>query len=234
MDNTDRQSEDPLFSIIIPCRYIDADVVKCAWECGSLPVSKEIKIITDNVCPGYPAQKRNWAIERAKGKYLAFIDADAFPTRDWLTNSLIHFEAGFSGVCGPGIIPSGSSILEHATDLIYKCLPYAYRVTPRKQRIVAEFPTFNLIVRKDKAPRFKDYLTGEDTLFCRELEGLIIYDPKVVVYHKRRPLFKPFWKQIKTYGIHRGHLIRLAVLGLGTTIIVYGTNFFKGLLKRRL
>ena len=228
MDNFRGQPEDPLFTIIVPCRKIDADVLKCVFECLLQPVPTEIKVIDDITCPGYPAQKRNWAIERAKGKYLAFIDADAYPSRDWLPNSLLHFEAGFSGVCGPGILPAGSSILEHAVDLIYKCLPYGYRVTPRKQRVVKEFPTFNLIVRKDSAPLFKDYLTGEDSLFCRELKGHILYDPRVVVYHKRRSLFRPFWKQVSTYGIHRGHLIRLAVLGWWSTLFVYCKNFIRG------
>ncbi len=231
MADFNRQYKNPLFSIIIPCKKVNGDVLKCVWECENLPQNKEIFVVTDNTCPGYPAEKRNWAMERAKGDFLAFLDSDSYPSRDWFTNSLIHFEAGFAGVCGPGIIPAGSSILEHASDWVYRLMPYSYRVVPKRQRIVSEFPTFNLVVKRELAPRFKDYLTGEDSLFCRELKGLILYDPKVVVYHKRRKMFKPFWKQVRTYGLHRGHLIRLALSGWITTVIVYGYNFMKGLFR---
>ena len=221
-----------LVSIIIPCVNIDDNTRRCLVYCDNLPNNKEIILVTDLVCPGLPATKRNWAMGRAKGSILAFIDSDAYPAHDWLSNGLIHLSAGFAGVCGPGICPPDAPLLEQATDLVLKCLPYGYRVTPRKQRVVAEFPTFNLIVKKDKAPQFKNYLTGEDSLFCRELQGLILYDPKILVYHHRRPLFKPYWKQISTYGWHRGHLIRLALLGWLSTWIVYGKNFIKGLTRR--
>jgi cellulose synthase/poly-beta-1,6-N-acetylglucosamine synthase-like glycosyltransferase len=199
-----------------------------------LPNNKEIIVVSDEDCPGFPAVKRNWAMERTIGKYLAFIDSDAYPSYDWITNALILMQAGFAGICGPGVLPPGSSLLEQATDLVYSILPYSYRVRPAKQRIVAEFPTFNLIVRRDCAPKFKNYLTGEDTLFCREINGLILYDPKVLVYHHRRPLFKSLWKQVSTYGKHRGHLIRLAILGLVTTVVVYGYNFIKGILRKEI
>ncbi len=133
------------------------------------------------------------------------------------------------GVCGPGILPADSSILEQTADLVLKCLPYSYRVTPKKQRIVKEFPTFNLIVKKTDL-LFEPYLTGEDSLYCRKFseKGKILYTPDVIVYHNRRPLFRPFWKQIATFGWHRGRLIGLAFLGWLSVLFVYGRNFICG------
>lgn len=226
---TNRHSENPLFSIIIPCKTIDADAIRCGNTCFSLRNNKEIFIVDDDDCPGLPATKRNWAMERAKGEYLAFIDSDAYPDTFWLDNALACLKGNVAAVCGPGLLPPNSSLLEQATDLVLKCMPYSYRVTRKKARFVSEFPTFNLIVRRDLAPKFKNYLTGEDSLFCRELPGLILYSPSVVVYHKRRPLFKPYWKQISTYGMNRGRLIRLALLGWISTWFVYPFNFIKGL-----
>lgn len=230
MDNFQGITKDTLVSIIIPTRVIDYDVWKCLLYCENLPNKKEIILVTDLQCPGLPATKRNWAMDRAVGKVFAFIDSDAYPSMDWLNNALLHLNK-FSAVCGPGVLPADSTLLEQATDLVLRYLPYSYRVTPREQRVVAEYPTFNLIVRADKAPKFKSYLTGEDTLFCRELKGFILYDPSILVYHRRRALFKPYWKQISTYGQHRGYFIRRAIMGWLTTFVVYPFNFIKGFLK---
>jgi glycosyltransferase involved in cell wall biosynthesis len=229
MDNIDRQPKDPVFSIIIPCRTIDKYTERCIQYCQMLNNSKEIIVVTDEDCPGLPATKRNVAMQYAKGAVYAFIDADAFPSMDWLNNASI-FLNDFPAVCGPGILPYDATFREKATDLVLRCLPYSYRVAQRTQRIVAEFPTFNLLVKKEYATKFKSYLTGEDTLFCRAIKQGILYDPNIVVYHSRRPLFFPYWKQISVYGWHRGHLIGLAILGWFTTGVVYSVNFIRGII----
>ncbi len=224
------------FSIIIPYKTKNAYVERCLkWISYQTYKNYEVIEVPNTVCDGYPSEKRNWAILRAKGEFLAFIDADAYPSSDWLSNALKWLNEGYIGVCGAGILPADSSILEQAADLVLKWLPYSYRVTPKKERIVSEFPTFNLIVRKTDL-LFEPYLTGEDSLYCRKLseKGKILYTPDVIVYHNRRPLFRPFWKQIATYGWHRGYLIRLALSGWVTTIVVYDYNFFKGFLKKKL
>jgi len=190
-------------------------------------------VVDDVRCPGLPAHKRNWGMKKATGDIYAFLDNDAYPTFEWLNKALVYLKA-YAAVCGPGIIPPTSSLLQKATDLVYRCLPFSYRVKPGSQKVVKEFPTFNLLVWKHSAPKFKPYLTGEDSLFCREIKGDILYSPDIVVYHQRRPLFKPLWKQVATYGTHRGHLIRLAFLGWVSTVFIYGVNFVKGFFKRRI
>lgn len=233
MVNSIRNSEDKI-SIIIPTKTLTDDAIKCFRKCVMLDNNTEVFIVTDDDCPGLPAAKRNWAMKKATGKYLAFIDSDAYPTDDWLDNALNYLNGGVAAVCGPGILPPDSSLLERASDLILRCLPYSYRVVAKPAREVAEFPTFNLIVRRDIAPQFENYLTGEDSLFCRALPGIILYTPSVVVYHKRRPLFKAFLKQISTYAYRRGYLISLTITGLIATLACYTYNFFKGLLRRQI
>jgi glycosyltransferase involved in cell wall biosynthesis len=182
-----------------------------------------------------PAEKRNLAIQLAKGDYYAFIDSDAYPPPNWLENSLKWLQKGWIGVCGAGVLPENAPILEQASDLVLRWMPFSYRVVRKPQRIVTDYPTFNLVVKKTDI-RFKHYLTGEDTLYCNELSqrGKILYTPDVWVYLNRRPLIRPFRKQVSTYGFHRGHLIRLAVAGLATTVVVYATNFIKGFLRKRI
>ena len=154
MEIRSRDNKDPLFSIIIPCKEIqEAD--KCLVTCLSISENAEILVIPDIICGGLPAEKRNYAMSRARGKYYAFIDADAYPSQYWLGTAEYYLAKGYSAVCGAGIIPPNSPILEIASDLILRMMPCSYRVARKSPRIVSEFPTFNLIVRADRAPKFK-------------------------------------------------------------------------------
>lgn len=221
------------FSIIIPCREIEDNAKRCIKYCKWLPVDKEIIVVPDFMCAGFPSTKRNWAMQRAKGDYYAFIDSDAYPAFDWLTNALYHLKY-HPAVCGPGVLPPDAPIHEKIADNVLRFMPYSYRVIPRKARVCAEFPTFNLIVHWDVATPFDDYLTGEDSLFCRRIKEGIYYTPDIVVFHSRRPLWRPFWKQVSTYGLHRGHFIRLALVGWLTINVTYVINFFRGFFRRKV
>jgi cellulose synthase/poly-beta-1,6-N-acetylglucosamine synthase-like glycosyltransferase len=208
------------------------DVHKCFRECSLLKNKTEIILVSDKECPGYPALKRNWAMARAKGEIYAFLDSDAYPSESWLSNAIRYLQS-FNAVCGPGIIPHDAPVSEVAADLVYRMLPYSYRVVPRSPGIVAEYPTFNLVVRKEAATPFDNYLTGEDSLFCRRIKGGVFYHPDILVYHRRRGIFRPLWKQCGTYGRHRGNFIKLALLAWITSVFTYATNFVKGFFMRR-
>jgi len=228
-----RNSENPDFSIIIPYKTADKYIVRCLWHCRRLKGSWEILAIDDNVCPGLPAQKRNHAMKMAKGSYLAFIDSDAYPPDDWLITAK-NLLRTYGAVCGPGVLPPSASDSQKVTDFILKLLPYSYRVTPKKARIVNEFPTFNLIIKKGYMVDFKPYLTGEDSLLCREIGCAVYYHPGLLVYHNRRSLYRPFWKQVSTYGKHRGFLIKKALVGTIGVVYHYVASFIKGFFRRKL
>src|SRR3990167_9659505 len=96
------------------------------------------------------------------------------------------------------------------------------------------YPTFNLIVKKKFAAAFENYLTGEDEKFClNNFKDWIFYHPSILVYHNRRGIFKPLWKQFGTWGRHKGHFARLAFIAWVTTLLVYAANFLIGFLKRK-
>jgi len=174
---------------------------------------KEILVMHDGITgPVSPAKKRNIGISRAKGEYVAFIDADAYPHKYWLN----YVVQGVAGWCGPGLIPPNSPPKEIASDWILNCLPFNYRVSKKKERFVNDYPTFNLIVKKSVLEKLKgfreDTLTGEDSDLCQRITDLglkIVYIPWCIVYHKRRALFAPFLKQIATYAMHRGYFFRI-------------------------
>lgn len=222
----------PMVSIIIPCKEIDENTERCIQECEKLSESKEIIVVPDNICAGYPALKRNWAMRHAKGEIYAFIDSDAYPSEHWLMYALRYIKS-FDAVCGPGILPHDAPMNERVADMVFRWLPYRNRVIPGNPGVLPEYPTFNLIVRKEVATPFDNYLTGEDSLFCRRIRGGIFYHPDILVYHHRRKIFKPLWNQVGTYGRHRGNFIRLAVMAWISSVFTYAVNFIKGIFMRR-
>ncbi|MBI3392740.1 MAG: glycosyltransferase [Nitrospirae bacterium] len=171
--------------------------------------------------PVGPAEKRDVGAKQAGGGILAFIDDDAYPRADWLTNGLRHFDdPRVAAVGGPAVTPATDSLLQRASGAVYTSRlgggPYAYRYLPiGPVREIDDFPTVNLIVRKVAFEEVGGFDThfwpGEDTKFCLDLvrKGWkIIYDPDVMVWHHRRASLIGHVKQIWRYAVHRGHFAR--------------------------
>lgn len=201
-----------MITVIIPCRKAE-EAQLCVQKCRELSRKDiEVIVLTDDYTGKVsPATKRNIGIKKAQGEIIAFIDADAYPDKWWL-NYVVENAGGW---CGPGLIPPNSPMRERATDWILRCMPFNYRVSKKKVRYVDDYPTFNLIIPKktfDLVGNFNENtLTGEDSDLCQRITKLglkIVYIPQCIVYHKRRPLFLPFLKQVATYAIHRGNFFR--------------------------
>ena len=222
-----------LVSVIIPTRTIDSYVERCVYYCQKLEQDVEIIVVTDKECPGFPAAKRNWAMERAKGDIYAFIDSDAYPSQKWLKNALYWLQC-FPAVCGPGVLPPDAPWAERVADQVHKWMFCPYRVTQQVPRLVPWFPTFNLIVKKEVATKFDPYLTGEDDRFGLRIKDGIFYHPDILVYHNRRGAFRPLWKQFGTWGKTKGHFQRLALIAYFATLWTYALNFAKGFFSENI
>ena len=182
----------------------------------------KVRIIPTYPATG-PADKRDIGAREAKGEILAFTDDDAYPHKNWLKNAVGYFEdPQVAAVCGPGVTPPEDSVLQRAGGWVSASLlgggPEAhYRFLPEKKREVDDYPSVNLIVRRSDYEAVGGYDShfwpGEDTKLCldltKRLGKKIIYDPEVLVYHHRRPLFVPHLKQNGRYGLHRGHFARV-------------------------
>ena len=168
-----------------------------------------------------PAEKRNLGIREARGEIVAFIDDDAYPEAHWLEYAVKYFgDADVAAVGGPGVTPPGDGYLARLGGRVYDNLlvsgNYRYRYKAGGiRRDVDDYPSCNLLVRAETLRKIGGYRTdfwpGEDTLLCKDIVdggGRIVYDPWVVVFHHRRPLFGPHLRQLGRYAFHRGYFVR--------------------------
>jgi GT2 family glycosyltransferase len=168
-----------------------------------------------------PGAKRDAALAHATGEVVAFLDDDTFPARDWLKNAVKYFDdPSVAAIGGPAVTPASDGLRQQASGAVYTSLlgggNYAYRYIPKDSKQVDDYPTCNLLVRRQVTEQVGGFDTnfwpGEDTKLCleitRRLGMKIIYAPDVVVYHHRRPLFAGHLKQVRSYALHRGYFVK--------------------------
>lgn len=196
-------------------KYPDYEILVVCDQRVEINIPKARLIVTGLRTTG-PAEKRDIALAKAKGDILAFIDDDAYPDKNWLTNAVVHFkDKNIAAIGGPGITPPEDPYWPQLTGLVYSsffCGGFArHRFIKEKARFIEDYPAYNLFVRKDVLKEVGGYGSnfygGEDTFLCLKIieKGFkIFYDPEVIIYHHRRPLFVPYLKQILNIGVHRG------------------------------
>lgn len=228
-----------MFSIVIPSRIYNKNleltlskikdqsyqnfevIVVLDLEDVHLKSGEKIRFIFSGIKT--PGEKRNLGIENSKGEFIAFLDDDAYPDKTWLENAknILDSNPEYIGVCGPSITPSESSILEEIGGFIYESFltsgPTRYRHLPMSQRLVDDYPSVNLILRKDKLLEVggfdKKFWPGEDTKLCLDLTKKfgtsILYSPNIIVYHFRRGVFHGHLIQLSRYASHRGYFAKI-------------------------
>ena len=198
-----------MVSVIIACTE---EPTECLSHLKSLKPKPQIIVVNSD---GSPGSKRDFGADKAKGDILAFIDADAYPDRDWIKEALIIFKKypKIVAVGGPGITPPQDSVAQKISGLIYESTPIGYRYKPQLPKFVSELPSCNLFIRKkvfDKIGGFNcNIYPGEDSLLCKKLlkYGKILYTPTVIVYHHRREFPWGHLNQVFRYGKMRGTLL---------------------------
>jgi glycosyltransferase involved in cell wall biosynthesis len=178
-------------------------------------------VVTGAESDSSPAEKRDAALEVASGDVLAFLDDDAFPASEWLERALERLEDNsVAAVGGPGVTPPGSSFRERAGGAFYESRFGSGGLRLRFRplggvRTVDDWPAYNLFVRREALEAVggwaSSFYGGEDTKLClalRDAGHTIVYDPAVLVYHHRRPIFSSHLRQVGNVGRHRGHFVR--------------------------
>ena len=160
------------------------------------------------------AAGRNLGIKKAKGKYIAFIDGDAIPAKDWLRQIKKVFDAhdeSVAGVGGPDLLPKDSTKKEECIGLVMTSpLARGGRLNPSTQhslsyqeKSVGHIPTCNLCLRKkviDEMNGFdENFVKGQDLELNHRIKQAgytLLYSPKVTVVHYRKDSFRRFTHQI--------------------------------------
>lgn len=221
-------SESPLVSIIIPCREINDYAKECVRHCRQLGYGNfEIFLLPDDAVEKVegakiistgsvtPGEKRNIGIANSNGEICAFIDADAYPRRNWLSSAIKYFDnPQVAAVGGPGLTPEEDGDMQRASGYVFSSFIFGNVSNRYKARCSFEsedIHSCNFIARKTVLKEVggwdEKYWPGEDTLICLAIQKLgkkLVEDADVVVYHHRRPLFKEHLKQVSRFGVHRG------------------------------
>lgn len=170
--------------------------------------------------PVSPARKRNQGAKLGSGEILAFIDDDTRPRFGWLDAALPHFrDSRVAAVGGPSVTPTSDPYWAQVSGAVYESWMMSggercrYRAEAPCE--VRDFPSCNLIVRRtafDAANGFgTDFWPGEDTEFCLALvkKGWRIrYEPAALIEHHRRPTLGKHFRQLGSYGLHRGYFVK--------------------------
>jgi cellulose synthase/poly-beta-1,6-N-acetylglucosamine synthase-like glycosyltransferase len=225
----------PFVSIIIPCRKIDDQTRECVIRCAELDYPAfEIMVLPDRAdAPSLedavviqtgdvsPGRKRNIGAKTAKGDVLAFIDSDAYPRRDWLSNAIRYLQmAGVGAVGGPAITPAEDGPLAKAEGIMLSSFlvggGLSFRYSGRGISFdVDDIHSVNFLAWRsviEAAGGWNEtFWPGEDTLICLGIKKAgyrQLFAGDVLVYHHRRPTWKGYLRQLYNYGLHRGHFAR--------------------------
>ncbi|OGH42852.1 MAG: hypothetical protein A3B53_02285 [Candidatus Levybacteria bacterium RIFCSPLOWO2_01_FULL_42_15] len=181
---------------------------------------KKVRCLVMNINhPTTGTEKRDFALPFVKGEICAFIDDDAYPDSNWLTNAIPWFKyERIVAVGGPGVTPLEDSFWQkiggYAIESYFCSGNIQYRFYPTFERFSKDQPGYNLLVRTSVLKKVKGWGTtfygGEDTVLCIKLLkfGKILHDPNIIVYHHRRTFPFGHLKQIGSVGLHRGYFFK--------------------------
>ncbi len=214
-----------VFSIIIPVREINPYLKETLIKLKQQSLKNfEVLVITDKISnSANPSEKRNLGAKKAKGEYLVFFDDDSYPNKNYFKNAfkLIKKNPNFAAFCGPCLTPPKDNFFQKASGLVWSSWLGSggaglYRNSVQASRFVNDYPSVNLIVKKNDFNSINGFNTsfwpGEDTVLCldiiKKLNKKIFYHPSLIVYHHRRSVIIPHLQQITRYAIQRGFFVK--------------------------
>ncbi len=215
------------FSIIIPVApERNAEILECI-KTLDYPKDK-FEIIVEH--GKNPSENRDRGIKKAKYNNIVFLDDDAFIEKDFLTNIKNFFTKypDFDIIGGIQLTPHDDTVFSKISGIALSSFFGAYKMKNRysgtKVNLNAtekDLTSAVCIIKKyvfDKISDFNPkYFPGEDPdLFIRAKKNnfKLASDPDIKIYHKRRPTFSSFFKQIYFYGRVRPKISKNALFSV--------------------
>jgi glycosyltransferase involved in cell wall biosynthesis len=158
---------------------------------------------------------RREAAQRARGEVLAFLAPRAVPAGNWLSGAVPFLaRTEIAAVVCPTMAPDRGTRRQLAAAAVSESRlgggSLYFRFTPGNLRFVDDFPTSNVVVRRE------EFLACEDEPqpghgLCEALTRRgrrVVYTPETVIVSAPPPLFRPHLLRVAQYGRIRGALLR--------------------------
>jgi GT2 family glycosyltransferase len=172
------------------------------------------------------SEKSNIGIACVSSDIIAFTDQDCVVPKDWIPQAQkLISETGADALGGPNLTFSEADFRERCSGLVLESWfgtglsACRYRLAGFSEAIEADeskLSSCNLFLRGEalrKVGGFNPRLGSceeNELLFRMKKKGFrLFYAPYLYVWHRRRPILKPFLKGILWYGNGRGNLLRL-------------------------
>ncbi len=168
--------------------------------------------------------KRNIAVRKFKSQFIALLDSDAYPHKNWLTKGVKNLDQNKGDITGGPSVPfpnqSYSQKIAYFCKRSYFITGYQnFRKFKAKARLCDWLESCNIILRrnfylKHKGMNEKKYI-GEDKDFFERVRKTkknlkVYYDPNLYIYHRDRSFFG-FLLQRFCFGLSFLSLIKLDI-----------------------
>lgn len=162
-------------------------------------------------------KKRNIAVNSCNTKYLAFIDSDAYPAKNWIESSFKYIKKKNVGiVSGPHIDPPNQNYFQKIIGLVKKSFLITMKPGLQKnnnKKEIVQFTSFlpsaNWIISRKIFNSLNQMdekmLRNEDWDFVynrmKKTNYKLLYSPDVLIYHKNGTVFHLIKKRF-LYGFY--------------------------------
>ena len=194
-------------------------------------INNNIKLIYED--KGTMGYARNQGINEAKGSYIFFIDADAYPEKEWINKVLTHFSEN------PDLVAVGG-MDEMVGGLEMRALTNSWRRLGKSSGVkaITKIKTVNYAIKKqilvtygmfDESLSHYDESELNARLYSKNNSFGFIFDPSIIVYHERSTtttmsgIRKGFKNTVIGVPVLlKPHMIKVALHNLSSPI---GTSF---------
>ena len=148
---------------------------------------------------------RNLGLKASTGEIIAYLDADAYPDRDWLTYLVQAFQSSSHvGIGGPNIAPREDSCIADCIAHAPGSPTHVLLTDDQAEHI----PGCNMAFRKESLEAIGGFderfrIAGDDVDVCWRLQDrgwTLGFHPGAVVMHHRRRSIGGYWRQQFNYG----------------------------------